>query len=445
LFERFTQPGSPGCALGVFREGALVYGRGYGLANLEYGVPITPSTIFPVASMAKQFTAMAVALLVEAGQLSLDDDIRVHLPAVPDFGDPIAIRHLIHHTSGLRSDPILLILAGWRLEDVITNDDLFCLVTRQQELNFSPGEAYAYCGTGYMLLALIIEQVSKLSLADFCQAHIFGPLGMKNTHFHDNYLHLVPNRAYTYYAQPDGNYRNAVFTSTLVGGTGLFTTVEDLALWEKNFITGRVGGPKVIAQMHQRGVLNDGREIPYAFGLSLNRYRGLLVAEHAGGGVGIRCHMMRFPDQQFSVAVLGNYDQVNAVPLARQVADIHLADQLRETPMATKVPPKAKPDAPSLPDQNLTAFPGRYRSPELDVAWTIRLEDDELAVYRGKQGRSRLVPVDKDVFRDDWMTALLHVPISHRLAFERDSGGAVLCFRISDRGGSVRNLRFVRE
>lgn len=445
LFERFSRPGSPGCALGVMQDGALIYGRGYGLANLEYAVPITPRTVFPVASMAKQFTAMAIAMLADAGQLRLDDNIREYLPDVPDFGPTITIRHLIHHTSGLRSDPGLLLLAGWRLEDVMTNADLMGLVKRQRELNFRPGEAYAYCGTGYLLLALIVEQVSNLLLADFCRARLFDPLGMKRTRFHDDYLRVVENRAYAYYARPGDRYQNAVLTSSLVGGTGLFTTIEDLVLWDENFYTGRVGGERVMAQMHRRGVLNDGREIAYALGLSLNRYRGLLVAEHAGGGAGIRCHMMRFPQQHFSVAVLGNCDQVNAVVLARRVADLYLADQMMEMPGEPARQSKVDGDIPPPKDQDLTPFPGRYYSQELDVTWTISLGDQGLLVHRGKQGHSQLEPVGEDVFRDDWMTAIMHVPVSHRLVFERGPSDAVSGFRISDAGGGVRNLRFVKQ
>ena len=180
LFEQFTESGSPGCALGVMQKGELVYRQGYGLANLEYGVPITPSTIFHVASMSKQFTAMAVGMLASWGRLALDDDIRDYLPDVPDFGRPITIRHLLHHTSGLRSDLMLLIMAGYRLEDLIANDDVMVLIARQRELNFQPGEKFSYCGSGYLLLALLVERVSGKSFAQFCQEQLFEPLGISH-------------------------------------------------------------------------------------------------------------------------------------------------------------------------------------------------------------------------------------------------------------------------
>ena len=200
LFEQFTHDGSPGCALGVMRHGELVYGKGYGLANLEYGIPITTSTVFHVASMSKQFAALAVLILASRGKLGLDDAICDYLPEVPDFGRRITIHHLLHHTSGLRSDLMLLILAGYRLEDLIANGDVMDLVARQRALNFDPGSQFSYGGSGYMLLALLVERVTGLSLARFCQEQIFEPLGMSNTHFHDDHLVVVKDRAYAYYA-----------------------------------------------------------------------------------------------------------------------------------------------------------------------------------------------------------------------------------------------------
>jgi CubicO group peptidase (beta-lactamase class C family) len=356
--------------------------------------------------MSKQFTAMAVALLAEAGRLSLDDDIRTHLPQVPVFGHAITIRHLIHHTSGLRSDPMLLILAGWRLEDAITNADMLDLIERQRELNFPPGEQYAYSGAGYVLLAELVERVSSVSLAQFCRDQIFEPLGMASTHFHDDYLKLVKNRAYAYYAVSDNDYKNAVLTISLVGGTGLYTSVEDLARWDANFYSGRVGGPALIQQLHQRGLLNDGREIPYAFGHSWSRYKGLDVVEHAGGGPGIRCHMMRFPDARFSVAVLGNNDRVDAVGLARQVADLYLVDIITEGGGLAASAPSEKVDssaagAQSVTPHDLSDYAGRYYSPELDVTWTITLDGDRLVVDRQRQGSSPLTPAGTDLFTDE--------------------------------------------
>ena len=375
LFAQFTQSDSPGCALGVMKDGQLIYKQGYGLANLEYDIPITSSTIFHIASMSKQFAAMAVALLVDAGKLSLDDDIRQHLPEIPDYGETITIRHLIHHTSGLRSDLILLVAAGWRLEDVITNADVLELVKMQRDLNFRPGEKFAYGGVGYLLLAELLEQVTGQSFAEFCQEQIFEPLGMSNTHFQDDYLRVVKNRAYAYYPADDNHYQNAVLTCALVGGTGLYTTIEDLALWDENFYTGQVGGQSVIEQMHQRGVLNNGEEVDYAFGLILEKYKGREVVVHGGDGAGIHSYMMRFPKEHFSVALLGNHGALKARQLAQQVVDIYLGDVQADAP-TTAVPATIE-----LEEAQLGAKAGRYYNADTADFVDVEFRDGKLQIW----------------------------------------------------------------
>ena len=525
LFEAYRQPGSPGCALGVMVDGQLVYSQGYGLANLEYDIPITPRTVFHVASMSKQFAAMAVALLAHEGRLSLDDDIRTYLPEVPDFGATIAIRHLIHHTSGLRDDVILLIAAGWRLEDLIAHNDVFELMARQQGLNFAPGAKFSYCGVGYMLLASLVERVSGKSLNDYCHERIFGPLGMESTFFHDDPLHLTKNRAYAYYEIAPGEYKNAILTCSLVGGTGLFTTIEDLARWEANFHHGTVGGAAVLEQMTQRGVLNNGETIDYAFGLIHGKHKGLDTLSHGGDGAGIHGYMARIPEEKFSVVVLGNCSSIRAAQLAWEVADLYLVDKLQEETTAEKTEIEAMdvpldllesragryfdresaafidlamndgkltlygydlaaktetdfffaadPSATALftpetetaamrvkvdiglgpseyekiepvspTSEKLRAYVGRYESSELEVVWTVTLENDALQVARKRQGTSTLAPLTTDIFTDGWMGPILHGGAVCVLTFVRDGSGRVTGMTFSDAGGRARNIVF---
>ncbi|HEV2132611.1 MAG TPA: serine hydrolase domain-containing protein, partial [Longimicrobiaceae bacterium] len=325
LFRQWDRPGSPGAAVAVIRDGEIVYSRGYGMANLEYDVPITPTTIFHIASVSKHFTAFAIALLAEEGKLSLDDDIRTHLPEVPDFGRTLTIRHLIHHTSGLRDQWELLAMAGWRLDDVITREHILKMVSHQRALNFDPGEEYLYSNTGYTLMALLVERVSGQSFREFTEERIFRPLGMTSTHFHDDHEMIVPGRAYSYAPRPGGGFRNSPLNYANVGATSLFTTVEDLAKWDRNFYEPQVGSEALFAQMESRGVLNDGRQIEYAFALSIGEHHGLRTVGHSGADAGYRSYYVRFPEQRLSVVVLSNLSSFNPTRVALRVADIYLA------------------------------------------------------------------------------------------------------------------------
>ncbi len=247
IFERYTEPGSPGCALAVMKDGEIVYQQGYGLAILEHNVPILPSTVFNIGSMAKQFTAFAIALLEDEGKLSYDDDFRKYLPEMHDFGQTITIRHLIHHTSGLRgSFPELLALSEWRDTDATTTEDVYWLLKAQRELNFRPGDEFLYVNSNYVLLALICEQVSGQSFATFCHERMFGPLGMTRSVVNDSFVKLIPGRALGYYDDEQGNWFNAPLTDSVIGPTNVYTTVEDLVKWDENFYTGEIGGRAVI-------------------------------------------------------------------------------------------------------------------------------------------------------------------------------------------------------
>jgi CubicO group peptidase (beta-lactamase class C family) len=330
IFERYTAPGSPGCAVAVVRDGEITYKQGYGLANLELKVPILPSTVFNIGSTAKQFTAFAIALLEDEGRLSLDDDMRRYLPEMHDLSETVTIRHLIHHTSGLRgSFPELLALAEWRDTDSTTTEDVFWLLKAQRELNYRPGDEYLYVNSNYVLLTLICERVSGQSFAAFCQERIFGPLGMTNSFINDSCTKLIPGRANGYYEDDQAGWMNAPLVDSVVGPTNVYTTVEDLARWDENFYTGHVGGLSVVERVHQPGRLNDGRELDYAFGLMVgpaHQHRGWQVVEHGGSQGGYGAWMVRFPELYLSVVVMFNLFLWAMRDYAIRVADLFLED-----------------------------------------------------------------------------------------------------------------------
>ncbi|NIN72257.1 MAG: serine hydrolase [Gemmatimonadetes bacterium] len=430
LFAPWDAPGSPGAALAVARDGEIVYEQGYGLAQLEYEIPITPTTVFHVASVSKQFTAFAVAMLADQGKLSLDDDIRTHLPEVPDFGDTITIRHLIHHTSGLRDQWVLLAMAGWRLDDVITRDQIMRLVRRQRELNFTPGDEYLYCNTGYTLLAEIVERVTGQSFAEWTADNIFRPLGMTDTHFHDDHELVVPNRAYSY-ARRDNGYRKAVLSYANVGATSLFTTVRDLVKWEKNLSDGKVGGPAVIEAMHRRGILNNGDTLSYAFGLGIGEYRGLRTVGHSGSDAGYRSYVTRFPEEDFIVVVLSNLGDFSSSSMARRVADVYLADRLQDEEPEPAIEPESEPPAVEVDPAIYDDYAGDYQI-GTEVVKVFR-EGDRLWTQGADGPRLELVPESETRFlvpdRDVYVT------------FERDEAGEVYRFIASEGDETVEAHR----
>ena len=274
VFAQWDKPGSPGCALGIYQDGRMAYARGYGMADLEHDAPITPDSVFYAGSVSKQFTAMAAALAIRQGKLGADDDVRRYVPELPDYGRPIAIRHLIHHTSGLRDVNTLMVLAGRRDEYAFDNEAVLRIVARQKALNFMPGDEHLYSNSGYAVLALAIERATGTPFAAYADANIFDPLGMAVSHFHTDLARLVKLRAYAYDRRPDGTFALNSPQNERAGAGGLFTTVRELVRWDENFYDGRVGGLDLIRTLETPGRLNTGAELTYAWGLTVGSYRG---------------------------------------------------------------------------------------------------------------------------------------------------------------------------
>jgi CubicO group peptidase (beta-lactamase class C family) len=414
VFAQFDKPDSPGCALAVIKEGQIIYKRGYGMSNLEYGIPISPSSIFHIASISKEFTAMSVVMLANQGKLSLDDDVRKHVPEVPDFGQRITIRHLIHHTSGLRDQWSLLDLAGWREDDVIKEGDILDLVSRQKALNFKPGDEHLYSNTGYTLLAIIVKRVSGKSLREFADENIFKPLGMTRTHFHDDHTTIVKDRTSAYQPRKGGGLRVSIPVFDTYGATSLFTTVEDMAKWDQNFVDKKVGGETAMAQMLTPGVLNNGKKLTYAFGLAVGEYKGLKTVGHGGADAGYRSDFIRFPDQRLSLVCLCNFSRSNPGMLTRRVADIYLADQLKAEQPKVKAITAAVPSTGEKPsEQELMSKVGAYYARQREETIRLEFKDGKLTANVGPG--FQLMPVSKDRFQ------VVGTPI--QVAFEGVSNG----------------------
>lgn len=426
VFEKWNKPGSPGCALAVVKDGKIVYKNGYGLANLELDIRITPQSVFYIGSVSKQFVAFSIALLESRGKLDFDDDIRKYVPEMPDYGTTITIRHLIHHTSGIRGYLTLLDLAGLdpgfyhKAEDVINN-----LVARQKNLNFKPGEKYQYSNSGYLILADIVRRVSGKSFRQFTEENIFKPLGMKNSRFHDNYTELIKNRASSYYPKGKNGYINFMSTFDLVGSGGLYTTVEDLFLWDRNFYHHKVGGPELQETIHTKGKLNNGEEIDYAFALFHGNYKGLKIVEHGGALGGYRAILMRFPEQHFSVICLANLGSFNPTRVAFQVADIFLADQFKPEPKEKKKK-KAYKFA-KLKKKHLDNKAGAYLNKESGSFLKISVKNDRLAASDGRNNFV-LAPLSKVRFK------LIEPDLDYIGTFTRENKKSRFTFRTVYKG-----------
>jgi CubicO group peptidase (beta-lactamase class C family) len=417
LFARFDRPDSPGCALGVVKDGKLIYKKGYGMANLEHDIPISPSTVFNVASASTQFTAMSVLLLARQGKLQLEDDVRKYLPELPAYQATITIRQLIHHTSGVRDRIDLIAIAGGDADEVYKEDDIIELLARQKETNFKPGSQRVFSNSGYALLAAIVKRASGKSLRQFANENIFNPLGMSNTGFQDEGAMIVKNRAADYLFNNEGGFQMKASNVASVGDGGLFTTVEDLFLWDQNFSQDKLGGPELINQFLTPATLDDGEKTNYAFGLAVDNYKGLKTIAVGSDFLGYRAELLRFPDQKFSVICLCNFNRVGPNSIARQVADIYLADQFKPQGGGEGQLEKAKYI--QMTEQELKDKTGVYLDAALRRFWTLDVEDGKLAVSATNGMRFRIAPVSATEFREFEVPVRIDVRFQNRGEGER--------------------------
>ncbi|MGD9721265.1 MAG: serine hydrolase domain-containing protein [Pirellulales bacterium] len=363
IFARWDKPDSPGVVIAVIHNGQIIYQRGYGMADLEHDVPLSPESVFYIASTSKQFTAASIAILARQGKISLDDDVRKHIAELPDYGTPITIRQLVHHTSGLRDYLSLVAIAGGTTYD-FSLDDAVRLIVRQKELSFVPGEEYSYSNSGYALLAEIVQRASGKSLRAFADEHIFRPLDMRHSVFRDDHTMIIKQRAVGHAATAQG-FRTDDPGIESVGSGNLWTTVGDLLLWDRNFYDNRLGDG-FVDQLLETGKLAGGKPLDYAFGLTIDDYRGLRRVSHGGAFAGFRTEMARFPEARFSVICLANLSSVEPTALAMQVADLYLADRLAPQGAAAE-----KLAEVTLPDDALALLAGNYRDPRDGTLWTF--------------------------------------------------------------------------
>lgn len=439
IFARYTAEGSPGCSVSVARAGKLLFAKGYGTADLEHHVPITPDTLFYVASVSKQFTGISIGLLIQRGVISPDDDVRKYVPEMPDVGTKVTIAHLLHHTSGVRDFLGLQGLAGFPEDEPLTERGFLAMMSRQKALNFAPGDEHLYSNSGYALLAIIVKRASGSSLKDFAAKDVLGPLGMKTSRFRDDHTEPIPNRAIGY-APRAGGYRQSVPTFDVVGDGGLFSSVRELALWDPTDLPATIGKSGLTAMLTAPGTLNNGTSVPYAMGLRLDTYRGLPIVRHGGAYGGYQTDVTRFPGERMGVTVLCNLSNAPAWQwgsggLAQQVADVFFADRFK-----APVPPMPAGPPPSRIASGLgTIISGPVEtaslfSEELDARWTIIVQGAQLQLTRRNQ------PVEVLSGSGEANAPYVRGTMSIRLA--RGAGGTITGMTVdADR---VKGLKFAR-
>src|SRR4029077_179856 len=448
IFADLTKPGSPGCALGVYRDAKIIYAKGYGLANLEENVPIVPSSVFDIGSTSKQFTAASILLLEKQGKLSVNDDVRKYIPELPEYGKKITILQLLNHTSGLRDYLALMELAGINTDSVTTDEDALALVARQKSLNFEPGSEWLYSNTGFFLLSVIVKRVSGMTLREFAAENIFAPLEMTHTQYRDDHTSLIPNRAMAYDRKEKGDgYALDVSYFEQTGDGAVHTSVEDLLKWDENFYSPRVGGQDFLKRIQERGKLNSGKVLDYAKGLFIRDYRGLHTVSHGGAWGGYRAELLRFPEQHFSVACLCNLGTENPSNRAYRVADIYLASSLKPKLDKKKEEEenRKKKDSIKLTEDQLQAFGGDYWSDELGVTYRLGVADGKLKVFKimDAAGFPRFNGSSQDGLRAIGMDEFEAVAMPAAIHFKRDDKGAVQQF-ILDAGRTI-GMIFVRS
>lgn len=437
FFSPWDKDDSPGCALGIFESGKIVYKRGYGIANLESGTPISSQSVFRIGSTSKQFTAMCILLLEEEGRLSVDDTLDKHFPEMPGYAGSITIRHLIHHTSGIRDYLTLMRLAGARGDDYYTDPEVVDLLARQKELNFEPGAEFLYSNSGYFLLSQIVKRVTGESMRFYAENRIFKPLGMNSTHFHDDHTEIVVNRAAGYARRREGGFQLSMTTLDMIGDGGVFTTIDDLLLWDLNFYDNRLGERRgeLIEKMITPGRLNTGESTGYAFGLNVSDYKGIEMISHSGGFVGFRADMIRFPEQKLSVVVLANLGVINPSLLTRRVADLYLSEKFRIPEEKEESGPE--PEFITLPPEELEAKTGDYYHEASQDFMSINLRNDRL------QARSdRLSFIVRPVSQTRFLSVGSPVDLVFEFEKEEDSRPSRVSIK---RGEDLRTYIRVRQ
>ncbi len=410
-FAQWNKPDSPGCVVGAMKDGKVVHEKGYGMANLEHGIAITSQTAFYLGSTSKEFTAMAVLMLVAQGRMKLEDPIRKLMPDLPAYMQPVTVRHLLEHTSGIRDYHGLWTLSGPADDAPLRQEQVFEMLRRQKGLQFAPGDEFLYSNSNYFLLASILRPVAFRTLPELAKETIFQPLGLTHTLYYSDRFWILPKRA-TGYSQgesagegaPAGSYRINTATIDIVGDGGVFTTLEDVFKWFQVMENPKGLHAQALELMRTPARLNSGDLAEYGRGLMLKSHRGMEAYSHAGGLRGYRSEILWIPSKKLGVACLCNTSGITPAIFARLVADIFLGE----------IP---APERPALTAQQIVRKVGSFYDPVTgDLVQIFPQGPNLIFSYNGTQ--MRIAPKTPMLFRS--VNAPLDVEVEFREAGDRD-------------------------
>ena len=397
LFAPWNTENHPGGTVLICQKGETIFSRAYGLASLEYNIPNTLNTRFNIGSLSKQFTAMGIVLLEEQNKLSFDDDIRQYIPELAPYDTTITIRHLLHHTSGIRDIHGLLGLAGWRPADLETNEDVYRIFKNQTDLNFNPGDQLSYSNTGYIFLAKIIENVSGLTFEQWMKQNIFDPLGMKNTYVETHHDRIVANNATSYYQSDE--FKRAIAYWGYFGSGNMHSTIEDLNIWLQNFSTPKKEWASAFNTLLTRTPLNNGFKTPFGFGVRIEDYEGKKVIQHGGSVGGFRAIARVFPEEQLHIVMLSNYSRSGIGSKINSISNL-LLDPRKDVQSKVGTNELTTPDFDfvRLPKKKLKTFEGIYWSDSEKSGRKIYVNNDTLRYSSSAENEWALVPTDEHTF-----------------------------------------------
>lgn len=444
IFRDWIYPSSPGGAIAIVEKGKVIFMKGYGCADLEKAVAMTPATKIYMASISKQFTGYCVAKLIREGKLALDDDIRKHIPEMPRFRKPIKVRDLVYQKSGLRDLYGLLPLTGFYLNSYVSNSDVLKILYRQRDLNFLPGAEWEYSNTNYLLLAEIVERVTDVSFKKWASDIVFGPLGMSNTFFVDSIETIIRSRANSYRQKKDGSLSNDPFLDVTVGHTGLYSTAEDMSKWLIHLHDMAQRGDPTLAVMLQSDTLNNGRVIGYSFGL-YKTSGGALNYWHRGSLFGYKSIISYYPEKDFGLVIAGNVNTFNRRRYATEVTRLLHPDIVPAGPssqsgsvLADSLRQKSIP----IDQETLRKYAGYYVADSMTV-YRVDVRNNSLTLSEvSGSSATNLIPIAQNRFRNSESTLLVgfsenNAGVVDRIIYQEASTKTT--------GGKVRVLSAAQE